>query len=305
VWFVTRNEGWAVGDLGTILHTTDTGKTWNQQTSNSTSYTLTAVSFISPSIGVAVGSAGRILRTVNGGQTWSPITADTDNLKQLNDVYFQDATRGWIVGNNGLILRSSNGGASWTRVLPTPTTANLQRVHFPRNHTGSSPPTDPYGWGWAVGDGGTILGSRDFGQSWRLQLPFATTDPLLGVARRDITHAIAVGSNNATLNTVASADSADWVLSPPPVPFANFTSVFWSDSSAVPGNAWAVGKRTDTSLPVILWSTDGGDTWTNQDLPSSAPLSGNGLEDIFFLDDLHGFAVGGQGLVLHTATGGR
>jgi hypothetical protein len=155
---------------------------------------------------------------VNGGQTWSPITADTDNLKQLNDVFFQDATRGWIVGNNGLILRSNNGGATWTRVLPTPTTANLQSVHFPRNHTGTSPPNDPYGWGWAVGDGGTILGSRDFGQSWRLQVPFATTDPLLGVARRDKTHAIAVGSNNATLNTVASADSAVWVLSPPPVP---------------------------------------------------------------------------------------
>jgi photosystem II stability/assembly factor-like uncharacterized protein len=305
VWFVTRNEGWAVGDLGTILHTTDTGKTWNQQTSNSTSYTLTAVSFISPTTGVAVGSAGRILRTVNGGQTWGSIAADTDNLKQLNDVFFQDATRGWIVGNNGLILRSNNGGASWTRVLPAPTTANLQSVHFPRNHTGTSPPTDPYGWGWTVGDGGTILGSRDFGQTWRLQLPFATTDPLLGVSRRDITHAIAVGTNNATLNTIASADSADWVLSPPPVPFTNFTAVFWSDSSAVPGNAWAVGKRTDTSLPVILWSIDGGDTWTNQDLPSSAPLSGNGLEDIFFLDDVHGFAVGGQGLVLHTATGGR
>ena len=305
VWFVTNREGWIVGDLGTILHTQDSGKTWSTQVSNSTAYTLNAVSFISPSIGVIVGSAGRILRTTNGGITWSPVTADTDNLKALNHVFFQDATRGWIVGNNGLILRSNNGGASWTRVLPVQATANLQRVAFPRNHTGSSPPTDPYGWGWTVGDGGTILGSRDFGQTWRLQIPFVTTDPLLGVARRDKTHAIAVGTNNASLNTFASADSADWQLTAPTVPFVNFTSVAWSDSSAVPGSAWAVGKRPDSSLPVALYSSDGGDSWTDQVLPGTAPLSGNSLEDVFFLDDLRGWAVGTQGLILHTATGGR
>jgi photosystem II stability/assembly factor-like uncharacterized protein len=204
-----------------------------------------------------------------------------------------------------VILRSSNSGSTWTRVNPVPTALDLESVSFLRNRTGTSPPTDPYGWGWAVGAGGTILGSRDFGQTWRLQLPFVSTDPLFGVSRHDRTHAIAVGTNNATLNTIASADSADWVLSPPPVPFTNFTATWWSDASAVPGSSWAVGKRTDTSLPVVLYSIDGGDTWTNQALPASAPLSGNGLEDIFFLDDLHGFAVGGQGLILHTATGGR
>jgi hypothetical protein len=31
VWFVTRYEGWAVGDLGTILHTTNTGKSWTSR----------------------------------------------------------------------------------------------------------------------------------------------------------------------------------------------------------------------------------------------------------------------------------
>src|SRR4029078_8641004 len=138
-----------------ILHTLDAGKTWATQTSNSTSYSLNAVSFVSPSIGVIVGSGGRLLRTTNSGSTWAQVTADTDNLKALNHVFFQDATRGWIVGNNGLILRSNNGGASWTRGLPVAATANLQRVAFPRNHTGSNPPTDPYGWGWVVGDGGT------------------------------------------------------------------------------------------------------------------------------------------------------
>ena len=55
----------------------------------------------------------------------------------------------------------------------------------------------------------------------------------------------------------------------------------------------------------MFYSDDGGGTWTPQFLPGSAPLTGNALEDVYFLDDNHGWAVGGQGLILHTATGGR
>ena len=58
-------------------------------------------------------------------------------------------------------------------------------------------------------------------------------------------------------------------------------------------------------MPVVLSSADGGQSWTEQALPNDAPLLGNGIEDVFFLDDRRGWAVGASGLVLHTATGGR
>ncbi len=308
VHFVSNRQGWIVGALGTIFVTTDAGKTWTTQTSLSTGYTLNAVAFANASIGTIVGSAGRVLRTTNGGVSWSALLGvDTDGGKSLNDVYFQDADRGWIVGNGGLILRTSNGGASWTRVLPGVTSANLEGVSFP-DATGAvaPPPDDPFGRGWIVGDGGTILSSDDFGQSWSIVTPFATSDNLLGVVRLGTAQSIAVGANNRVLFSYASGDSALWSLASAPTPFTNFTAVTWSGSNIAwfPGYAWAAGKRSDGSVPVVLFSADAGVSWTEQLLPNDAPLIGNGIEDVFFRDDRRGWAVGSSGLVLHTATGG-
>ena len=305
VHFVSAREGWIVGDLGTILHTTDAGKSWKAQVSNSTGYRLNAVAFTSPTNGIIVGSAGRVLRTQNGGTTWAALAVDTDNGRALNDVYFQDALRGWIVGNGGLLLRTVNGGTVWTRVLPAPTAIDLERVSFPRYTLGGTPPADPYGEGWVVGAVGTILGTHDFGQTWRVYTPYVTTDPLFGVVRRSKVDAIAVGSNNRVLNTIASADSALWQIPSAPTTFSNLTAVTWSTESLVPGSAWAVGKQTALVQAVVLYSSNGGDSWTAQALPGTAPLIGNSLEDVFFLDDHRGWAVGTQGLILHTATGGR
>jgi photosystem II stability/assembly factor-like uncharacterized protein len=303
VWFADARNGWAVGDLGTILRTIDAGRTWTVQNSYSTGYTLNAVAFATSSTGIVVGSAGRVLRTVNAGVTWTQLTISSGG-SGLNHVYFQDAQRGWIVGNGGVVLRTTNAGASWTRVQPSVTIADLERVSFPRYTLGGTPPTDPYGHGWAVGSGGTIIGSDDFGATWKLFAPFATTDPLLGVARRSLVDAIAVGQNNRALMTIADADSALWQLAAAPNPFTNLTAVSWSPQSPLPGSAWAVGKRPDLAIPVVLYSADGGVTWSEQLLPGTAPLDGNGLDDVFFINDAKGWAVGSQGLILHTVTGG-
>ncbi|MEO6462000.1 MAG: YCF48-related protein, partial [Candidatus Eisenbacteria bacterium] len=305
VHFVSARRGWIVGAQGTILTTGDAGGSWTAQVSGSTGYTLNAVSFATTSSGVVVGTAGRILRTTNGGQSWSALLGvDTDNLKGLNDVFFQDEGNGWIVGNGGLILRTVNGGASWVRVLPGVTVNDLERVSFPRFTTSGAPPVDTHGRGWIVGGAGTILTSADFGQSWRIVTPFVTTDPLFGVARRSVGDAIAVGSNNRVAVTTASGDTALWALAPPPAPFSNLTAVAWPGTTPLPAPAWAVGKWIAGGLPVVFRSIDGGLSWTAQDLPADAPLLGNGLNDVYFLDDRRGWAVGTQGLVLHTATGG-
>jgi photosystem II stability/assembly factor-like uncharacterized protein len=252
-----------------------------------------------------VGDAGRVLRTTNGGTTWGVVTVDSDGGRGLNDVYFQDDVRGWIVGNGGVILRTTNAGASWTRV-PSVTIADLERVSFPRA-SGTGPlPDDPYASGWAAGAGGTILASDDFGVSWRVYVPFATNDYLYGVVRRSRVAATAVGGNNRVLYTTASGDSARWQLAAAPTPFSNLFCLAGPGTPGVlPGTLWAGGKRTDQAQPVILRTDDDGMSWTAQALPAGAPLTGNSIEDVYFSDGARGWAVGTQGLVLHTVNGGQ
>jgi len=68
--FVNELTGWAVGDVKTILRTTDGGTTWKIQSSGTTEQ-LTGVSFTDTDNGTAVGLYGTILRTTNGGNTWT------------------------------------------------------------------------------------------------------------------------------------------------------------------------------------------------------------------------------------------
>jgi len=66
--FPKPESGFAVGFVGTILHSTDLGLNWSPQTSN-TFFDLYDVHFATNALtGLAVGASGTILRTTNGGQ---------------------------------------------------------------------------------------------------------------------------------------------------------------------------------------------------------------------------------------------
>lgn len=61
VYFTDSNNGFAVGDGGTILKTTDGGATWNSMTSPTTQR-LVSVHFPTATIGYAVGNTGTIIK---------------------------------------------------------------------------------------------------------------------------------------------------------------------------------------------------------------------------------------------------
>jgi photosystem II stability/assembly factor-like uncharacterized protein len=74
--FPTAASGFAVGSTGRILHSTDSGVTWTDQTSGS-SANLHDVSFASDALtGITVGDGGVILRTTSGGEP-SPTPSPT------------------------------------------------------------------------------------------------------------------------------------------------------------------------------------------------------------------------------------
>jgi photosystem II stability/assembly factor-like uncharacterized protein len=72
--FADRTHGWAVGERGTILATTDGGLNWQQQPSG-VEADLTCVAFYDATTGYAGGSGATVLR-FSGGQ-WQPVPPES------------------------------------------------------------------------------------------------------------------------------------------------------------------------------------------------------------------------------------
>jgi photosystem II stability/assembly factor-like uncharacterized protein len=104
VRFLDANLGFAVGDTGVILKTTNGGSSWSTQTSGTTQ-NLRAIYFIDSAIGYAVGHNGTILGTSNGGTSWSVQPSGT--TQNLSGLWFSGAT-GFAVGNGGTLLKMND-----------------------------------------------------------------------------------------------------------------------------------------------------------------------------------------------------
>src|SRR5262249_50796833 len=101
-----------VGELGTILRTTNGGGTWTIQDSGTTDKFL-GVALADTSVGAVAGET--IVQTTDGGVTWQ---RNYDWIA-ATAAYFVDANNGWAVGAPGElvgvygrdILHTTNGGA--------------------------------------------------------------------------------------------------------------------------------------------------------------------------------------------------
>ena len=270
------SRGWAVGDGGRILRTLDGGAEWSLQSSG-TSTALNAVWFTSDAEGWAVGNNGAVLHTTNSGGSWTRLL-NPGASEHLNDVQFAHRDTGWVVGADGVILRTANRGVSWQRV--TPTAFDLHGVSFVGRD------------GWAVGDNGVILGTHDGGLRWYTVQPAVTGTSLRGVWRSSVARANAAGAAGVVPRTVASADTASWLLTNAGAAFDLHGVCF-----PVPAVGYAVGSNAGGA---VLRSDDHGVSWLPQ-LANSAFR----LEDVYFVDAQRGWAVGANGTIVHTVTGGQ
>ena len=111
VFFADNMNGWAVGDNGTIVATTDGGTTWMIQSGN-TDQPLRAVFFIDANTGwISGGNLSKaLLKTTDGGAYWQDI-APANVPNQLLDIGFIDANTGWMVADS--IYKTTDGGITW------------------------------------------------------------------------------------------------------------------------------------------------------------------------------------------------
>lgn len=285
VFFLSSGRtGWAVGNGGVILKSSDAGATWSRQVP--TTFNLNAVAF-SGSTGFVVGANGTVLKSTNLGVTWSPVIQSATS-QTLRDVAMIDALHVWIVGNAGVLIGTDDGGASWTKIV-TGTTSALNSIAFSG--------TD----GWVVGDLATTLGTHD-GVSWYKvpagEIPVGVR--LMGVSRRTqpatigASGAVAVGVNGTVTRAATTSDSLAWALS-------NAGASYDLNAASFPIGQIVFAVGANTGVGAVVASSDGGMTWN---VPQASPASTQ-LNDVMFVDALRGWAVGNSGRIRHTASGGQ
>jgi photosystem II stability/assembly factor-like uncharacterized protein len=182
VWFSEPTIGFAVGNGGTIIKTTDGGGFWSNRPSG-TSKSLSEVFFISPNVGWVVGSHNTdgvvILKTTDQGETWVDKSISLPGI--LSDVYFTDNNKGWAVGYrqedlggghyryDNIILKTTDGGENWVNDPSGIYDLALEAVYFTNETTGwvggSRDHYDPLGDTYIA-----ILKTTDGGSSWVSQV---------------------------------------------------------------------------------------------------------------------------------------
>jgi photosystem II stability/assembly factor-like uncharacterized protein len=305
VTFIDANNGFAVGDSGIIIHTTDGGVNWTIIPSG-TKLSLKDICFTNTNNGYIVGDInawGIILRTTNGGETWWQSSIGISG--GLHAICFIDSSNlwavGWISGMEGsyqYVLKTTDGGTNWIEFINVTGPQYLNDVFFNNDGTGL-----------AVGEiypnGGNIIKTTDGGDSW-IEIHTSSVETYYGVSGVNESTWFVVGKSDTTggigIVMRTTDGGATWNSAGNP-PSYELNGIYFSDykNGTVVGTMGVVGGM----IPLIYRTTDSGVSWQEQLNPSQGGL----LMDVFFIDALQGWAVGmnaygGNYTIFHTTNGG-
>jgi photosystem II stability/assembly factor-like uncharacterized protein len=277
-FFLDDNLGWAAGNLGTIVKTTNGGQNWTSQSISTTDH-IHSIFFTDPLNGWLVlyefvpDRHGSILRTTNGGDSW--FTQLTVWGYSLHRLFFSDSNNGYAMGSNGVFYKTINGGQSWNDISPFNSYWLYSAYFFNPSE------------GW-VGGGleGYLLRTINGGQSWSyIGLP--TNERMMSLFFIDENYGWACGAAGKILRTTNYG--LDWLLGNSGV------NVELRDIKFINQNeGWSVGLNGK-----IIHTADGGTNWLQQ---NSGTI--NNLFGVYFADSLKGWVVGDNGVILKTTNGG-
>jgi len=288
VSFVDSLTGWAVGDRGLILHTTDSGNHWMAQTSGITS-PLFSISFSDQQNGWAVGAGGTLITTTNGGTSWVRVIHDTSGNIYNYKVQYLSPTTVFVLRDNFAdttltpyrLWKSTDRGASWIDISPV---SNYYRGLY--DFCFLSPLL-----GWTCGNGGqTLKGMQihrttDGGQTWSLyDCRIPTTMGFMSVYFRDANEGWAVADScYHSTDGGATWSALSWLPNGINQDFVMFGEI---------GYATQMISR-------VMKTTNGGRNWQYHPIGPD-----NSIMSISFTSPNVGWAVTLHGQFYHTTNGG-
>lgn len=285
VYFVDSLYGWASGDAGTIIRTTNGGDSWTLQETH-TDDNIIDIHFINRNVGWAIywrlGTATygtNIMRTTNGGQLWTVEEYPEDNVF-LNRLRFLDSLNGWMGGGVGRIVKTTDGGATWKRKMVD----SSQCAGFPIVDLGISEGRMLFTAGGHIDIWGVMWRSTNGGESW--QASCVAPEPVYSIHVFDSLRVLGVGGDfeygASTIRT--SNGGVTWHYQ-----VLDLFGVGMGLSFRTPSEGWATLGFAEE----LIFTLDAGITWHTVPVPGEIPVY-----DLSFPDSLHGYGVGDLGIII-------
>lgn len=314
IQFVDTEVGYASCYAGEMLKSIDGGLTWQGVGPFDQLVLIQDIHFYDAQLGVGVGNAGEVIRTTDGGVTWDSIPTNT--TYSMVDLAVQGNTM-LACGAFGRLLRSTDAGLTWTLIQAGPT--NHQSVAL-----------TPSGK-VILGTNGRIHGSTDMGNTWEVLVDgtWHTRINKMGFMDADTGAAIGWltmgGFENGLLRTndggrhwsKAGGGGLGVHLTPEGVgclgggsgAFARTSDGFATRTAVTGPNVairctWSFDANTHivgggAVNGGIYRSTNAGVSWTRV-----LDVGNITISDLWFVDQLQGFAVGEYGDNYRTIDGG-
>ena len=287
--FVDSQNGWAVGGVGTILHTSDSGQTWTAQNSG-VQLELSSVDFHSVNEGWIVGKLGFIIHTSDGGQTWKTQANQEITLgHNFTNVTFTDSDTGLILTERGTgILKTVNGGQTWKREFLSNSSVRSDMFFVNPSR------------GWIPFSAGGVFHTFDGGESWELRS--GVTESVVGqqsIFFVDENNGWIAGSRSRSSDVRGGIQFSQY-LTDGMVARTTDGGQTWERHDARTGRflwdlafldaqrGWAVG-----AFGSVVYTDDGGVKWKTQVTGSDQIL-----RSVVFTDADNGWAVGDAGTIL-------
>jgi photosystem II stability/assembly factor-like uncharacterized protein len=277
--------GYAAGDFGTLLKTTDNGFTWTGIPTGVT-VNLQRVRLLGANT-IFIGAGCLLRRSDNGGQTFQRILATSSERScpdAITSFFFVTPQVGYVLLSDGTVQRTDDGGQSFQQRTAVPGTAA----------TGVSQPVPPSDiWFTGVDTGYAIAGTSiqkttDGGNSWTPVYNGATK--LNSFFFVDATTGYAVGDGKTILKTTDTGSNWAPQTVAADIPAADLTTIRCASAT----RCLASSRQGDQ----LLRSDDGGATWT-----SVKPSTGKILAAAFNGPSA-ATAVGAAGDTVISANGG-
>jgi len=277
--FINDKTGWAVGDAGVVVKTTNGGMNWDYVPNPSNKYngTLFSIQPIDSNIIYFTSAGDLIIKSTNGGSNWEVLHFCGNCNSSITGLHFMNKDTGWFLGTNKVFRTYDGGNTLDSFYAPWFTNAD---IYFKDINTGIF-----------CGDG-RVFKSTNGGMNW-----FDSNVPTIGVFYSF--KKLAVVNNNVWVSGSGN----------PPVYRSTDFCETWEVTDTIRNTGiYGLGFINNNTgfagggLNKLFKTTDGGFNWSLQQSDSNNLAF---ISSIRIVNDTLGWYCGGIGNIFKTINSGN